>query len=225
MSTPKKSAASWSVANGTAIYKDGDTSAGYSVSNGKIVYNDAIEGDVLTKITGLKSDATVDGIKLSGKTVTLSASVLDKKDVTITNGYSLALADDVANPVTDNITCNVTNGTVTYKGDKSAGYSSSGGKIFYSEKLKDETLTTINGLKNDATESAVSLKDDTLNISKSAIGTDPVIVNATNDIAKVVVEGAGSFVFGEQTFKVETPANFNLNTDGAVTSCQIESAG
>lgn len=37
--------------------------------------------------------------------------------------------------------------------------------------------------------------------------------------------GAGSFVFGKQTFKVNTPVEFNLNTIGEVISYKIESAG
>lgn len=221
----KKSGASWTVANGTATYKDGDTTAGYSVVDNKIIYTPAAEGSILTTVTGLKSDATVDGISLKGKVVTLSSSVLDKKEVKSTNGYSLALADDVPKPITDNITCNVTKGTVIYKSDKTEGYVSSGDKVVYNEKISYETLTTINGLKNDATETAVSLQDDTLNISKTVIGTEPVTVNATDDVAKVVVEGAGSFILGEQNFKVETPADFNLNTNGEVTSYQIGSAG
>ena len=125
VSKPEKSKASWSIKNGTATYRDGDTSAGYSIENGKIMYTPSKVGEVILTVEGLNKNAVLDEKIWNNKTVTLTMDLLDEKNVTITgDDYILELAADVNQPSTDNSFWSIEGNVATYRdGDTSAGYS------------------------------------------------------------------------------------------------------
>ena len=81
--------------SGTATYKSSSKTAGYSLaSNGKsISYTKATAASTLATVKGVKSK---DGLSVSEKVVTVAASALNKSKVTISGGYTLALASDVS---------------------------------------------------------------------------------------------------------------------------------
>ena len=83
----------WNITNGTAEYKAEGRTEGYSLSENakEISYVDEIIGDTLVAITGLKANANAKYISLDSttNTVTLQSSIVDKKEITITDGYSL----------------------------------------------------------------------------------------------------------------------------------------
>ncbi len=143
---PQVVSPTWRVSNGTATYQGGKT-AGYTVSGNTITYSAAVDDETLATITGLKADATASGISLSGNVITLKESVFDRKEVTLTgDGYTLALADDVAKPTPLTASWKVSEGTASYRGSTTAGYVVENNKIVYKEASDDEPIMTITGL-------------------------------------------------------------------------------
>ena len=75
------------------------------------------------------------------------ARVDDRKEVTLTgDGYTLALADDVAKPTPLTASWKVSEGTASYRGSTTAGYVVENNKIVYKEASDDEPIMTITGL-------------------------------------------------------------------------------
>ncbi|MBR1730799.1 MAG: hypothetical protein IJ728_14885, partial [Selenomonadaceae bacterium] len=136
VSKPSTTAAAWSISGTTATYKSASTSAGYTLSSDSksISYNSASGGNTIVTVTGLKSGAPASGISLNGNTVTLSASVLGSSTINISDGYNLALANDVTKG-TSNSSGWIINGSTLYyntvtsggSGGTSGGGSSNGG--------------------------------------------------------------------------------------------------
>ena len=186
-----------------------------------MTYTAAVDGETLATITGLKSDATVEGISLSGKVITLNASVLGTDVVTLTgDGYSLALADDVQKPTAIAASWKVSDGTAIYRGSTTAGYVLDDNKITYQAASDDETIMTVTGLNVSATDSDISLNDGVLNLSASAIGNDTITIEKTVDVSKISAGKAGNFLIGSQTFKTDTPVDFILD-EGKVSAVEL----
>ena len=193
---PIENAATWQIINGTATYK-GSVTAGYSIVDNKIVYENERDGETLITVTGLKNDASISGLKVGGKIVTLSAAVLDKKEVTISDGYTLALADDVEQPIENAATWQIINGTATYKGSVTAGYSIVDNKIVYENERDGETLITVTGLKDDASISGLKVEGKVVTLSAAVLDKKEVTINdgytlaLADDVTKSVMTSAG----------------------------------
>ncbi len=178
VTTPKATATSWEVSNGTAKYYSAGTSAGYAVEDNKIVYKESTQGEVLATVTGLSTDATVSDISLKGTTVTISANALDQnKTVEISDGYNLALASNVTKPkISTAASWSVENGTANYIGaDYSAGYVLEDNKIVYQAETAGETLITVEGLSTSATAKNLSLNGTTVTVSANALDKDNTV--------------------------------------------------
>ncbi|MBR4152633.1 MAG: hypothetical protein IKT98_06690 [Selenomonadaceae bacterium] len=166
--TPQTTAAKWSLSKKTAIYKDKSTSAGYSVKNNQIVYNAASGGETLLTVDGVKS---LDGISKKGTKITIAKSSLNKSDVTISDGYTLALGEDVPTPDYNETDFD----GLTYKSaSNTAGYTLDDNKITYTKAKAATDLFTIKGVKN--TE-GITVDGKTVTVPKSALGTSKVIIN------------------------------------------------
>ena len=86
-------------------------------------------GKTLVTVKGVKSAS---GLSLSGKVVTISASALNKSNITVSNGYTLSLANDVTAPITTAGTWTLSGDVATYKASSiSAGYSLANNQIVH----------------------------------------------------------------------------------------------
>ena len=170
----------------------------YSLSSdGKsISYNAASGGNNLVTVSGLKANAPISGISLNGNVVTLSDSVLNQGTVTVSNGYTLKLADDVAKPSTTSALWSVSGTTATYKANStSAGYSLSkdGKTITYSTENTGNTFI-ISGLKNglsvkNGSIEGISIKDNIVIVSSDIVGDEEVKITSNEYALEVTPTG------------------------------------
>ncbi|MBR0061143.1 MAG: hypothetical protein IJP68_06645, partial [Selenomonadaceae bacterium] len=128
--------------------------------------------ETLITVNGVKSK---DGLSVKDKVVTVAASSLNKGTVTISNGYTLKLADDVTTPQPTAAHWEHSGTTATYKNDyTSAGYSISNKQIVYSEATGGDTLITVKGVKS---LGGVSLKDSVVTVSNSSLNQTAVTIS------------------------------------------------
>ena len=115
-------------------------------------------------VKGVKS---LDGLSLSGKTLTISKASLGSNKVTISDGYTLKLGSNVSAP--SSVKASYSNGTYTTAG-KSAGYTLANNSITYSAGTTKEIK--LSGVDDDATIDNFYLKGTTLTVGKAAVQTD-----------------------------------------------------
>lgn len=114
-------------------------------------------------------------MSLSDKTVTVANASLNQGTVTISNGYTLALANDVTKTETTAAHWELSGTTATYKNAKTtAGYSLADNKITYTKASGGETLVTVTGVKS---SKGISLSGKKVTISKSALNQETVTVS------------------------------------------------
>ena len=177
-STTKKS---WTLKNSTATYKQ-TTTAGYSLDDSEIIYSKK-SSSVLATVTGVTS---FDGLSLSGKILTVNAASLGTSKVTVSDGYTLALGDDVDASTTKK-SWTLKNSTATYKQTTAAGYSLVDNEIIYSKK-SSKTLATVTGVND---KSGLKVSGSTIKLSGDALS------------QKVTVSGDYTFDF-DSDFKNAT---------------------
>ncbi len=174
VTTTTTTAAGWSLNGTTATYKAKLTSAGYTLANNKITYSEASGGDTLITVNGIKSPL---GLALKNKVVTVSAFALNQSEVSISEGYTLALGSDVDKPKTTAAGWSLSGTTATYKAKStSAGYTLANNKITYSEASGGDTLITVNGVKS---LNGLSLKNKVVTVSAAALDKDVVFLSGT----------------------------------------------
>jgi len=177
VTAPAATEAGWAISNGTATYYAPGTSEGYLLSNNLIVYKAVAMGEALIKITGLSSTATLEDISLNGKTVTISANALAQDTVTISNGYTLELADDVITPESISAGWTISDGTAIYNtSGQSAGYLLSNNKISYKASTSNPSLITIEGLSTSATASDITLANKNVTLALNALAQDTITI-------------------------------------------------
>ena len=123
----------------------------------------------LVTVSGVKS---LNGISVSGTTVTVSASSLGMDDVKISNGYTLALGSDVDAPSTSR-DWTLSGTTATYKQTTTAGYTLADNSITYTDAVT-ENLITVTGVKN---ASGLKLSGKVVTIPASALTKDDVKIS------------------------------------------------
>jgi hypothetical protein len=176
--TPQTTAAGWTLNGSTATYKNSSTSAGYSVVNNQIVYNAASGGEDLITVTGVKS---LDGISINGSTVKVAASALNNSNVTISNGYTLAIADDVLTPQTTAAGWTLSGNIATYKNaSTSAGYSLVNNQIVYNAASGGESLIILTGIKS---LDGISINGTTVKVAASALNNSNVTISTGYTLA------------------------------------------
>ena len=181
VSTTAATSNAWSYKNSVATYKQTKGEKYSLASDGKTISYTAGTSKTLTKVSGIKS---ADGLSVSGKVVTISASALNKSKVTISNGYKLALASDVTTSTTKKAAWSLSNSTVSYKSSyKTAGYTlaSNSKSISYSAGTTNKTLAKISGVKS---ASGLKINGKVITVPNSIIGASK----------KVSVSGSGSIL-------------------------------
>ncbi|MBR4153488.1 MAG: hypothetical protein IKT98_11095 [Selenomonadaceae bacterium] len=156
---------------------------------------------ILATVSGVKS---LDGISLSGKVVTVGASSLNQKKVTISDGYTLKLADGVptSKPTDANWTHDGTKATYKSSGT-TAGYTLANNSITYSKAKAASTLATINGIKS--------------NVKPTVKGKVITLTKANLSGNKVTVSGSYGFNFANGDYK-NTSITGSKNKDSITSS-------
>ena len=195
------------------------------------------EGNALITITGLKNDAPVGGINLSGNVVTLSDSVLNQGAVTISEGYTLKLANDVVKPSTTPAAWSISGNTATYKANFiSAGYTllNDDQKISYSDASGGDTLVTVSGLKNGLSVTngiieGIRIENNVVKVSSTIVGNGEVSVigeGYTLEIMQVITIPDGvSFKNNVLTASNRyAEGTMNLNEDWASNTAKVNAS-
>lgn len=166
-----------------AGYENPDAGGTWTISGTTATYK--VDGSVVATIKGLASGLAgigtmIDGIRVSGDTITLSKKVLGSSNVTLTsNKYTLALGDDLHVVTFTDKAWTVNKGTATLKGNLTAGYSllETGKTITYSAAKNNQTLATVKGLATTGfSASDFSTTDSVITLKKSMLGTSNVTV-------------------------------------------------
>ena len=206
-------------------FKSASSSEGYSLSTDKksITYSPAVAESDLFSLTNVKNTDSilVDTIK---KTVTLKAANLNKKAVTISDGFTLKLADDVAAPVaTKAAWSKVSSGKATYNfASTTAGYKLSNNKVTYTKAVAAKSFTlsgikSTSGIKVDGT--TVTLKAANLN-KKAVTISDGLNLKLADDVPTSTTKTVGSFTkfkSGTATFKTTSFSDFYSLKNNQVT--------
>ena len=135
----------------------------------------------LATVKGVKS---TDGLSLKNKVITAAASALNKKKVTVSDGYTLKLGSDVIKTSTKKA-WSLSKDTAAYKKTTTAGYKLADNSITYSKKAA-ETLATVKGVK---TLKGISLKNNVVTIKAGSLS------------AEVAVSGEYEFNFAAGNYK------------------------
>ncbi len=183
----------WSLKNSTATYKQ-MTSAGYKLANNAIIYTKK-SAKTLATIKGVKS---TDGLKFSGKVITVSKASLGGKKVTVSDGYKLKLGSDVGKVSIKKAAWSLSGSTATYKSSyKTAGYTLADNAITYSKATTAKNLATIKGVKS----------TDGLKISGKTI--KPATTSLSN---KVTISGGYNFDFAKDYSNATITGSSNDDT-------------
>ena len=157
----------------------------------------------------VKGVTSLDGILLDGKVVTVSAASLGTEKVSVSDGYTLKLGDDVKASTTKK-SWSLSGTTATYKQTTTAGYSLVGNEIIYSKKVS-KTLATVKGVES---LDGLSVSGKVVTVSAESLGT-----------SKVTISGTGySLALGKDVNASSTKKSWSLK-DSTVTYKQTTSAG
>lgn len=155
-----------------ATYKSASTTEGYKLVGNQIVYVAAGEEADLFKVTGVKS---VEGLTVSDKVVNVSAAALNGMNVSISDGYTLALNNDVAVPEVTAAHFELNGTTATYKSASTTeGYKLVGNEIIYTAATLETDLFSITGVKS--TE-GISVNGNVVTISSSSLNNTNVTIS------------------------------------------------
>ena len=202
----------WSLSGSTATCKE-TTTAGYILANNAITYSGAANKTLVT-VKGVKAKK---GLALNGNIVTVSKSSLGTNKVTISNGYTLALANDVSASTTKE-DWSLSGSTATYKQSTTAGYTLADNAITYS-KAASKTLVTVKGVKS---LNGLSLKNKVVTVSKAALGTNKVTISngytlkLGSNVTKSSTSKTWNLSKSTATYKQSTTAGYAL-ADNAIT--------
>lgn len=181
----KVTAAHWEINGTTARYVAAKTVGGYKLSSDKksISHLATGGGNVLATLKGLKKGVTAKDLSISGNVITLSKNALGTSTVTLTGEYSLALADGISAPKTNDAKFVVNGTTAKYISAKTtAGYTVADDKksVVYSPVTGGKVLATIDNLKPGTTADKFSIKDKKILLAAGITGAKGSTVNGKN---------------------------------------------
>ena len=203
----------WSFSGSAAVGKIAAASAGYKLENNQIRYLDKGESSRVM-ISGINTDNGEEGLKLKGNVVTISAAALDgvKDPVRISEGYILALGEDVVEPYSMGDDWSYSEGKVTYSSSmRFGGYAISDNQIIYFDDKENETVY-ISGLKS---ATGITRKDDTFIIAAAALGTEKVTITKGYKLA----------LADDVTAPIRTPAGWQRDETTATYKTSSTTAG
>ena len=210
VAAPVETKAGWSaLSSGKATYNFASTTAGYTLADNKVSYTAATAPKSFT-LSGIKSTS---GIKVDGTTVTLKAANLNKKAVTISDGYTLKLNSGVATSAALAPAWTVKDTNATLHTDTSAGYTIENNKIIYNAKKTGDAQIALGGLIKNATLALPENK--TLTLDASVLGTNASIEsNASDYTVKLTGDMSGKTFVGTSGADTLSIAAENASVEG-----------
>ncbi|MBQ6297332.1 MAG: hypothetical protein IJK81_06530 [Selenomonadaceae bacterium] len=193
---------------------DGEEKPSWKLNGTTATYGTELEN--LITVSGVKS---LDGIFLKGKVVTVSAKSLNKKNVTISDGYTLKLGNDVTK--SKNSVATLINGKYTTAGVSQTGYKLENNSISYVKK--DTKTFKFSGLTSTALAKNIKVDADaqTVQIDSSIVKKSGSIIMTSAptgySLSRTVMEKAPAtstkttFKNGKYTLANVTSAGYNLN--------------
>ncbi|MBR4151802.1 MAG: hypothetical protein IKT98_02460 [Selenomonadaceae bacterium] len=202
-------------------YKTATMSDGYTVSGNTITYVAAIGGATLFTLTNV---ATTEGITVdtANKKVTLTAANLNKQNVTVDGGYTLALDKDYASKQTKAAGFD---GNAYKAATMSDGYTVSGNTITYTAASGGDTLFTLknaiitDAITVDTAKKTVTLSANNLN-GKDVTITGDYKLNLAKDVPTATVKTNGSFTKftdGTATYKTASYSDYYTLKNNKIT--------
>ena len=201
---------SWSFKSSTATYKQ-TTGEGYTLEDNAINYTKKATKTLAT----VKGVTSLDGLKVSGKTVTVSKASLGTSKVTISDGYTLKLGSDVSSASTKN-SWSLKSSTATYKQTTGEGYTLDDNAITYTKKAT-KTLVTVKGVTS---TDGLKVSGKTVTVSKASLGTNKVTISdgytlKLGDVDKTSTKKSWTLKSSTATYKQTTGAGYTLD-DNAI---------
>ena len=208
----EEQAAGWRFNDNVATYVNGSTFEGYTVKNNRIVWQTGGEGEALVTISGIKN---IDGLSEPvDKIVTISAASLSEDStVTISDGYTLALADDVDKSTQGEIEWTLNGTTAIGKiPSTTGGYTIENNQISYIAAGENSGVE-VYGVTS--TEGLV-LNDKTITVSRAAL----------NGVEKPVRVSSGyKLALGDVTQPFSTNESWSTDGDKIIYSSAVRTAG
>lgn len=175
---PSSVSSGWSLSGSNAHYIE-NYSTGVVLSKGgmSITYKADGEQDTLFTVSGVKATS---GLALNDSIVVISSAALNKKDITINNGYSLSLGSDVSAPKAVNEGWFKSGNNYAYKTDSTiAGYQLvSDNEINYVSASGGDTLIVLGGIKVDS--NAPEISGNTVYFSPNSFNSNVTVVSNPN---------------------------------------------
>ena len=185
----------WTARDDAVTYTSSQRISGYALENNQITYYpDRDEPETIT-INGVNASAIVSsdgnsasGITRNGNTFIISAAALvdnpnSDTEVGISEGYSLALGEDVTAPKRISAGWERNETTAIYKTSATQpGYELSEGNIVYREEIKASGVVTVTGVNpNDIDGLYFDGDDSVVTVYKSALLTDGTEMTISDD--------------------------------------------
>ena len=221
----KDETSTWKISGTTASYVNGTTSYGYAIEDGQIVYKSTSTDDALVTVEGVTSTEGLE-IDTENNVVTISAASLSENStVKVSEGYTLALGEDVTPYTQTNANEWVLEGNVaSYVTDSTEyGYklNDDATEISYTSNVENNTLVTVTGVKS--TEGLViDTENQTVTISASSLNQSDVTISEGytlilgSDVTEPVrsLSGAGWVLEGMDGFGYSAHANIVVTQEG-----------
>ena len=175
---PESGKVDWTLNGTTAVGKISAATVGYVIENNEISYVEKGESSKVA-VYGVKS---IEGIKLSGTTVTISSEALNgvEEPVRISDGYKLALDENIDTPIIANESWTLNGNKLTYQSAaRTAGYALEGNRIiFYPER--GEEIIHIDGVKS---KEGITRNGNTFTIAEEALTEANVTIDQNYSLA------------------------------------------
>ncbi|MBR4904975.1 MAG: hypothetical protein IKZ53_09925 [Selenomonadaceae bacterium] len=208
---PTQGEQEWSLNGTTAICKIPSASAGYRIENNQISYVEAGESSRVA-VYGVTS---VEGLVINDKVITVSAAALNgvENPVRASNGYTLALNDDVEEPLSTGESWTPDGDTIIYSSaERTGGYGLSNNQII---RIQPKTSETVYISNVNYADGNITRNGDTFIISASALGTETVTISKDYKLA----------LADDVTAPVRTPAGWQRNETTATYKTSSTTAG
>ncbi|MBR1806640.1 MAG: hypothetical protein IJ774_09700, partial [Selenomonadaceae bacterium] len=179
--------AKWNVNGTTATYTGEHVTAGYAVVDGTIIHRDATDTKTFT-LTGIKRNLTEsalnENVTIDDTTVTLNENVLNNTTVTISDGFTLALADTVELSETADANWDInsagdTSTAIYISGGTTAGYALDDNKIVYNDTTGG--TFTLTGLSKTFSADDLSIDGNKIILTADALNQTTVTLTTTGN--------------------------------------------
>ena len=219
--TTTTSPTGWSQSGDTATYKGKTVTESYALEGGKIAYKSE-EKDVSIEVRGI-NDTNALELSNDGTTVTVSKRALGGSNVTINDGYNLALGSDVYPPEGTEAKWSYSSGTATYTpAQTSSGYTLTNNRLITYTARSEGDPIEIDGVRSsegiavslDGSQNMFILSASALNKEKVSVTNEEYKLVLGEDVATPVNTAEGWTLEGQKaTYKTKSATEGYVVTD------------